>query len=87
MSSDKPTVKHAIVKDAFIYTAANYCSDALGILVSIFSKRFYPVAVHMRWCQHVPSALDIWSAGGGKVARTLDGRSRRAESFETRRRF
>ncbi len=49
MSQDKPTVKHAILKDAFIYTAANYGSDALGILVSILSKRFLGVVGAGYW--------------------------------------
>ena len=41
--------KHIILKDAFIYSAANWVSDAFGIMVSIFSKRFLGVIGAGRW--------------------------------------
>ena len=37
------THRQIILKDAFIYSAANYVSDSLGMIVSVLSKRFLGV--------------------------------------------
>ena len=43
------TSKHVILKDAFIYSIANYISDSLGIVISILSKRFLGVVGAGYW--------------------------------------
>ncbi|GEM_PF-879980 len=48
-SPKAPSFKQILFKDAFIYTAANYVSDFLGMAVALFSKRLLGVVGSGYW--------------------------------------